>query len=149
MLNAEEIWGNACKILKEDMNNVSYETWIKSALKPYAVIDNCFLLECVNALMRDFGVDRYLTKIQNAVATAAGRALNVEILNHDELLTRKTELEAKQADVNPCLLNPKYTFDSFVVGAGNRFAHAVSLAVAEVPAKAYNPLFIYVLLGFG
>ena len=97
MLNAEEIWSNACKILKEDMNNVSYETWIKSALKPYAVIDNSFLLECVNALMRDFGVDRYQTKIQNAVATAAGRALTVEILNHDELLSRKTELEAKQA----------------------------------------------------
>ena len=149
MLNAEEIWSNACKILKEDMNNVSYETWIKSALKPYAVIDNSFLLECVNALMRDFGVDRYLTKIQNAVATAAGRALTVEILNHDELLTRKTELEAKQADVNPCLLNPKYTFDTFVVGAGNRFAHAVSLAVAEVPAKAYNPLFIYGGVGLG
>ena len=149
MQNAEDIWSRACKILKDDMSAVSYETWIKSALKPYAVLDHCFLVECVNALMRDFGVDRYLNKIQSAVASAAGENVTVEILNHDELLQRKAELEAKLNNANPCLLNTKYTFDSFVVGSGNRFAHAVSLAVAEVPAKAYNPLFIYGGVGLG
>ncbi len=54
MQNAEDVWSRACKILKDDMTAVSYETWIKSALKPYAILDHCFLIECVNALMRDF-----------------------------------------------------------------------------------------------
>ena len=149
MQNAEDIWGRACRILKDDMSPVSYETWIKSALKPYAVIDHCFLIECVNALMRDFGVDRYLNKIQSAVTTATGENVTVETLNHDELQRRKAELQAKLSSANPDTLNPKYIFDTFVVGSGNRFAHAVSLAVAEVPAKAYNPLFLYGGVGLG
>ena len=135
MHNAEDIWSKACRILKDDMSPVSYETWIKSAIKPYAVIDHCFLIECVNALMRDFGVDRYLSKIQSAVASASGENLTVEILNHDELQRRKAELQAKLSSANPDTLNPKYVFDTFVVGSGNRFAHAVSLAVPRCPPK--------------
>ena len=149
LLNAEELWGTACQQLKDEMNNVSYETWIASALKPYAVIGDTLLLEVVNALMKEYGVNRYMTQIRNAVSAAAGRALNVEVLGHEELMARVTELEAKLAGDHPAMLNSKYTFDTFVVGTSNRFAHAVSLAVAEVPAKAYNPLFIYGGVGLG
>ncbi len=148
-MNADELWKNACKILKDEMNSVSYETWVVSALKPYAVVGGSFILESVNALMYETGVRRYLTQIENAVATAAGKALAVEVLGIDDLRSRMQELEAKQTGNALAMLNPKYTFDTFVVGTSNRFAHAVSLAVAEVPAKAYNPLFIYGGVGLG
>ncbi|MEA5015238.1 MAG: chromosomal replication initiator protein DnaA [Candidatus Limiplasma sp.] len=148
-MNAEELWRSACRILKDEMNHVSYETWVVSALKPYAVIGSNLMLESVNSLMYETGVKRYLPQIETAVATAAGKALAVEVLSPEDLRTRVQELEAKQSGNTLAMLNPKYTFDTFVVGTSNRFAHAVSLAVAEVPAKAYNPLFIYGGVGLG
>ncbi|MEG0048974.1 MAG: chromosomal replication initiator protein DnaA [Clostridia bacterium] len=148
-MNGEELWGNACVILKDEMVRVSYDTWVENALKPYAVIGDSLLLECVNPMMRELGINRFMPQIQNAVTTAAGKALKVEVLCHDELQNRVNELEARSTGDTLAHLNPKYTFDTFVVGSGNRFAHAVSLAVAEVPAKAYNPLFIYGGVGLG
>lgn len=148
-MNANELWKSTCKILKDELNSVSYETWIVSALKPYGVIGNNLLVESISPLMYETGVRRYMPQIETAVATAAGKALVVEVLSAEELQRRAQELEAKQSGNTLAMLNPKYTFDTFVVGAGNRFAHAVSLAVAEVPAKAYNPLFIYGGVGLG
>ena len=150
MLNAEELWNSACQILKDEMIRVSYDTWIDAALKPYAVIGDNLLLEYSSPIYNQTaGTERYLGQIQNAVNTSAGRALKVELLCHDELHDRVSELEAKSSGNFLAQLNPKYTFDTFVVGGSNRFAHAVSLAVAEVPAKAYNPLFIYGGVGLG
>lgn len=149
MTNVEELWDSACKILKEEMAAVSYETWIGGPLKPHAIIGDTFILECSNATMRELGVSRFMPQITSAVATSAGKSLTVEALCSDELLPRVNELEARRSGNSLAQLNPKYTFDTFVVGSGNRFAHAVSLAVAEVPAKAYNPLFIYGGVGLG
>ncbi|MCI6377835.1 MAG: chromosomal replication initiator protein DnaA [Clostridiales bacterium] len=148
-MNAEELWGSACRILQEEMTRISYSTWIETALKPYALIGDIVLLECVSPVVQQMGTSRYMGQIQNAVSTAAGRALKVEVLCHEELQGRVNELEARSSGDSLALLNPKYTFDTFVVGSSNRFAHAVSLAVAEVPAKAYNPLFIYGGVGLG
>ena len=149
VMNAEELWGSACRILQEEMTRISYSTWIETALKPYALIGDIVLLECVSPVVQQMGTSRYMGQIQNAVSTAAGRALKVEVLCHEELQGRVNELEARSSGDSLALLNPKYTFDTFVVGSSNRFAHAVSLAVAEVPAKAYNPLFIYGGVGLG
>ncbi len=147
--NAEELWGSACEMLREDMPRISYSTWIETALKPCALVGDTLLLECVSPVVQQMGTNRYMDKIQNAVTTVAGCALKVEVYSHDELPARLGQLEARSGGDALAVLNPKYTFDTFVVGSSNRFAHAVSLAVAEVPAKAYNPLFIYGGVGLG
>ena len=149
MTNAGELWESACGILKQEMTDISYQTWIESSLKPFGLIGDTLILECINAMMREYGINRIMPQIQNAVSTAAGKALTVEALCQEEMDSRVRELEAKYTGNTLAQLNPKYTFDTFVVGSGNRFAHAVSLAVAEVPAKAYNPLFIYGGVGLG
>ena len=149
MSEAERIWSSACLILQEEMNRVSYETWVESPLKPHALINDHLLLQCVNKLIMDIGVKRFLPNITEAVCKAAGKTLTVEVLCTDELEDRMRELDQQQLGPRLANLNPKYTFDTFVVGGGNRFAHAVSLAVAEVPSQAYNPLFIYGGVGLG
>ena len=148
-MNAEELWSSACQLLKGEMADVSFHTWIEQPLKPYELIGDILLMECVAPVMLNMGTNRYMDQIQRAVNTAADGALKIEILSGDELTARVNELKARAEGDSLALLNPKYTFDSFVVGDSNRFAHAVSLAVAEVPAKAYNPLFIYGGVGLG
>lgn len=149
MMSVEEIWAGACQILQNEMPSVSYHTWIEAALTPRALIGDVMLLECKSPVMQMTVMERYMAKIQQAVNTAAEGMLKVEILGADAVANRENELKARTMGDSLALLNPKYTFDSFVVGDSNRFAHAVSLAVAEVPAKAYNPLFIYGGVGLG
>ena len=129
MTNAGELWESACGILKQEMTDISYQTWIESSLKPFGLIGDTLILECINAMMREYGINRIMPQIQNAVSTAAGKALTVEALCQEEMDSRVRELEAKYTGNTLAQLNPKYTFDTFVVGSGNRFAHAVSLAV--------------------
>ncbi len=148
MSEAERIWTAACKILKAELNHLSYETWVESSLKPYEMISDHLLLQCTNKLILDVGIKRFLPNITEAVCKAAGKTIVVEVLCSDELEVRLEQLGQQGGD-RLSSLNPKYTFDTFVVGNGNRFAHAVSLAVAEVPSQAYNPLFIYGGVGLG
>ena len=148
-MNAEELWLSACQLLKGELPDVSYHTWIEQPLKPHALIGDILILECVAPVMLSLGTERYMPQIQRAVNAAADGALKLEILSGEALTDRVKELQARVTGDSLALLNPKYTFDSFVVGDSNRFAHAVSLAVAEMPAKAYNPLFVYGGVGLG
>ena len=148
-MNAEELWTSACQLLRSEMAEVSFDTWIAQPLKPHALIGDILLMECTVPVMVNMGTKKYMENIQRAVNAAADAALKIEYLSGEELTTRVQELTAKAEGDSMALLNPKYTFDSFVVGDSNRFAHAVSLAVAEAPAKAYNPLFIYGGVGLG
>ena len=148
-MNAEELWSSACKILKGELPDISFTTWIEQPLKPYALMGDILILECVAPVMLSLGTERYMQQIQTAVNTAAEKTLKIEILEGEKLKERVSELEAHSTGDTMALLNPKYTFDTYVVGSSNKFAHAVSLAVAEVPAKAYNPLFIYGGVGLG
>ena len=148
-MNAEQLWESACSILKDELASISYNTWIESYLKPYALKKDVFLLECTIAYAMPVIMENYAPRVQAALNTAAGQAIKMEIGLLQDLENRGKELDARTSGDSLPLLNPKYTFDSYVVGSANRFAHAVSLAVAEMPGRGYNPLFIYGGVGLG
>ncbi|WP_291569880.1 chromosomal replication initiator protein DnaA [Clostridium sp. UBA4548] len=151
-----EIWDKTLNTLKGELTEVSFNTWIKS-IEPVAISDTTIKLGVPNNFTKDILENRYKDLIKNSIQAVFNKSYNIEffILSEEavELEPNKKPHESKPTlvvnDEMSATLNPKYTFDSFVIGNSNRFAHAASLAVAESPAKAYNPLFIYGGVGLG
>ena len=147
-MDTNTIWINACTLLRNEMTEVTYNTWISAALKPLAMAGEQFFVEAATDYYHQFVSSRYAVAIAGAIAKVVGRPIKVDILTPkqaEEYRNGTLQSQPKAAQK----LNLKYTFDSFVVGSGNRFAHAASLAVAEAPADAYNPLFLYGGVGLG
>ncbi|WIV12597.1 chromosomal replication initiator protein DnaA [Proteiniborus sp. MB09-C3] len=148
----EEVWGNALKLIKNELTEVSFNTWLKT-IEPITINDNCILLGAPNEFTKGILEARYLTLIKNAIKQISNIDFDIKFLIPGEDISN----DIGQTIVNEIVennssrsqLNPKYVFDTFVIGNSNRFAHAASLAVAEAPAKAYNPLFIYGGVGLG
>ncbi len=150
-MDMHELWAKACELLKPEMNKVSYQTWIETNLTPKSLDGDVLTLLIAMENMKVMITNRYAPLIATCLSQAAGQPMNVEILTRAEIenkASRKPDAPAAPAD-GSVQLNPKYTFDSFIVGGGNRFAHAAALAVAESPADTYNPLFIHGGVGLG
>ena len=146
-LEITQLWNDACDILRNEITEVSYNTFIKSALTPVELRGDTCVLQAATDFYHNFVSKRYGPLLEAALTQAASKPLHVKLLTPAEGESYKSAPAAVQP--LPAFLNPKYTFDSFVVGNSNRFAHAACLAVAEAPAEAYNPLFIYGGVGLG
>jgi len=153
----EQLWIKTLNIIKGELTEVSFNTWIKSIV-PISMEDTTMKLEVPNDFTRGILESRYKELIVNAIKLLTSKKYSIEFLISSEEGTVENEKiqNTTNKDSNVVVndemsstLNPKYTFNSFVIGNSNRFAHAASLAVAEAPAKAYNPLFIYGGVGLG
>jgi len=154
MANIQEAWEKARGYLQDKLGKVTFETWILP-LKPRTENEHNLILGAPDNFFRDWVDKHYRLLIQEAMrcSTKQEVAVNLEtnpatktLLTRTERGALKTVLPESQASFN---LNARYTFENFVVGPSNRHAHAYSLAVAESPAKTYNPLFIYGGVGLG
>jgi len=137
--------------MKVELTEVSFNTWLKT-IDPISMSNDKIILAAPNEFTKGILVGRYLNLIKNAVKHVTKKDYDIQFiipgeeysLNLGQSITQETPESNQRAQ-----LNPKYTFDTFVIGNSNRFAHAASLAVAEAPAQAYNPLFIYGGVGLG
>ena len=153
------LWEKTLNIIKGEMSEVSFNTWIKSC-EPISISSNTIKISVPNSFTQDILEKRYKDLVINSIEAACSKLYKIEFLIASELQDIEEAPEKKKASKKDAMsvtvndemsstLNPKYTFASFVIGNSNRFAHAASLAVAESPAQAYNPLFIYGGVGLG
>jgi chromosomal replication initiator protein len=149
-----ELWSQAIAEIKERIGRHNYETWIK----PISFVSrnkNEICLDVPNKFFRDWLTEHYLTQLQEILSTLAKHDVKV-VFEINEKTSRQTIVEKglkrddrDRVQRSTSNLVPKYTFQNFVVGASNQFAHAACFAVANQPGEHYNPLFIYGGVGLG
>lgn len=157
MENIADLWNKALSTIETKISKPSFETWLKST-KAHSLQGDTLTITAPNEFARDWLEERYSQLIAGILYEITGEELSVRFIipqnqREEEINLPTPPIKAKKeedvTELPQSLLNPKYLFDTFVIGSGNRFAHAASLAVAEAPAKAYNPLFIYGGVGLG
>ena len=155
----EELFRQAKELIKAELSSIAYDTWI-SPLKILSIDDDKITIRANTDYNADFLGKRFGDLIINTFKYLTNKERALTIIYNDEKTNRETindvatpsdsekELEA-EIELSNKVLNPKYTFDTFVVGNNNRFAQAAALAVADKPSEAYNPLFLYGGVGLG
>ena len=139
------------ELLKGEVTKISYETWIKD-LELQSMDNNTIVLVAHTQFQKDSIMSRYYELFKNTFKYLTNKEWDITvILNEDNEEEQESSISqvGQYTQTLNSNLNPKYTFESFVVGNNNRFAHAAALAVAEAPATSYNPLFLYGGVGLG
>jgi chromosomal replication initiator protein len=169
VLDLDSVWTRAIAGLGEDLVSAQQRAWLRLT-KPLALVQDTVVLATPNDFARDVLDTRLRPLVIEALSRELARDVRVAVTVEPESgslsdTTDETEVDdepypmddlepvrvvlARRPSTEPDRLNPKYQFETFVIGSSNRFAHAAAVAVAEAPAKAYNPLFIYGESGLG
>ena len=146
----KEKWNDILEFMKTEYNitKVAYENWLLT-LSVHSVQDNTIIVtvEDSKATMIEFIKNKYGQFLQTAIEELFDQKFDIKYVVASNVQTETTSSKPKNESYNN--LNPKYTFDTFVIGSNNNLAHAAALAVADSPAEVYNPLFIYGGVGLG
>ena len=168
VMTAEHLWTSCVGVLRTRIADSAWKTWFETAW-PVEFRDDTFILGVPNGVARERIESRYGELVRSVIGEVTGRTSDLVIEVHTERATADIDRAvrgalpesispsndsamapvAEQRAPDELPLNPKYSFDAFVIGASNRFAHAAALSVAETPARSYNPLFIYGGAGLG
>lgn len=139
----KNLWDKTLDIIKSELSEVSFNTWIKSC-EPLSISSNTLKISVPNSFTQDILDKRYKDLVANSIKAVCSKLYTIEFIIMSEIYEKEeikssSNQKSKAIVVNDEMsstLNPKYTFNSFVIGNSNRFAHAASLAVAESPAKS-------------
>jgi chromosomal replication initiator protein len=155
-MNAQQAWQSVLGQLQMEMPKASFDTWVRGT-HPMSYENGALTIGVPNAYARDWLESRLASTVSRLLVGILNSnvAINFVVAQSDESEPAETEAEAsfqgESGQLHPRnpSLNTRYTFETFVVGSGNRLAHAACQAVAEKPARAYNPLFLYGGVGLG
>jgi chromosomal replication initiator protein len=158
-MNTEQAWQSVLGQLQMEMPRASFDTWVRDT-KPVSYQDGTLTVGVRNAYARDWLDNRLASTISRLLLGITNASVDVRfIVSGNESETTTDESPAPLSTLTPATaseqparslnINPRYIFETYVVGSGNRLAHAACLAVAEKPARAYNPLFLYGGVGLG
>ena len=153
--DAAVIWERCLSSLDQAAGS-THRAWLAQT-RAVSVVGDTLVLAVPDEFVKDWVEQRYAPNVLGTLARVAGRPLSIRVtvreledpLGDDDGASGPSSQAPQQRKWQQHRLNPKYTFDRFVIGSSNRFAHAAAVAVAEAPAKAYNPLFIYGQAGLG
>jgi chromosomal replication initiator protein len=149
-------WNTILSIIEPETSSVSFNTWFKDT-KLIDVKNDTMVISVKNDFTKEILSTRYLSLIRNCALQVLNKEYEFDFIlfnTEDSYLKSKNNPKLREQKIedplnNRSSLNPRYVFNSFVVGNSNRMAHAAALAVAEAPARAYNPLFLYGGVGLG
>ncbi len=158
MANLNDSWKSVLEDIKSNINMPTYKTWFEHVY-PVSYKDNCLTLSVNSKFAKEWLETRYNKILVDAIKKNLDKNCNLKIIVSPKKDSSVDEFDSQSALTPPAsatkekisgsMFNTKYTFETFVIGSGNRFSHAAALAVSENPGKAYNPLFIYGGVGLG
>ena len=155
-IDKDELLTKAKELLKDEVTPISFNTWFKS-LDIQSISNDHIVFTAVSEFQKDMLENKYNSLLINTLSYITNKNWTfsvVDLSSKDEdpveiISEKKSNVSETELESNRSSLNPKYTFETFVVGNNNRFAHAAALAVGNEPGKSYNPLFLYGGVGLG